>query len=277
MNLGSGASGSPSARRSGPGRRELVVVVGASGAFGQVIVRQLVEDGYGIVAAGRDADRLAALVDEYGDTVHPCPTDIGTNDAIAALQNTIAATGAAEDDAPTVRAIVHGPGAVVAGGIIDAPIDALTKSVDIKVGGLLRAVRAADHYLVDGSRIIAVAGHYGLEPSPYAASAGIANAALISAVRQLSLAYGHRGVTAHTLAPGPSDTERLHRVAADRAARDGTTTEAVLEAMRAESSIGRLTTPEQVAWAVSMLLAPEAAAMTGSTVMLDSGRRRGLP
>ena len=260
-------------RQGGETGRELVVVVGATGAFGRVIVRRLVGEGYGIVAVARDAERLDALVDEDGDAIRPCPADIGTDDAVPALTKAIAAAG----DEPTVRAIVHGPGSVVAGGIVDAPIDALTTSVDIKVGGLLRAVRAVDRYLVDGSRIIAVAGHYGLEPSPYAASAGIANAALFSAVRQLSLAYGYRGVTAHTLAPGPSDTKRLHRVAADRAARDGTTTEAVLDAMRAESSIGRLTTPEQVAWAVSMLLAPEAAAMTGSTVMLDSGRRKGLP
>jgi hypothetical protein len=32
-----------------------------------------------------------------------------------------------------------------------------------------------------------------------------------------------------------------------------------------------------VAWAVSTLLAEEADSMTGSTLMLDSGRRRGLP
>ena len=47
--------------------------------------------------------------------------------------------------------------------------------------------------------------------------------------------------------------------------------------MRAESSIGAFTTPAQVAWAVALLLAPEADAMTGSTFMLDAGRRRGLP
>jgi NAD(P)-dependent dehydrogenase (short-subunit alcohol dehydrogenase family) len=276
VNLEPGQSGSPATDVSDNGRRELIVVVGATGAFGKVIVQRLVDAGFGVVAVGRNADRLDFLVEVHGEAVHPCPTDIGADFSVAELRAAIAATGRADVE-PTVRAIVHGPGSVVAGGIIDAPIDALTRSVDIKVGGLLRAVRAADPYLVDGSRIIAIAGHYGLEPSPYAASAGIANAALFSAVRQLSLAYGHRGVTAHTLAPGPSDTDRLHRVAADRAARDGITTEAVLDAMRAESSIGRLTTPEQVAWAVSMLLAPEAAAMTGSTVMLDSGRRKGLP
>jgi len=110
-----------------------------------------------------------------------------------------------------------------------------------------------------------------------AASAGVANAALANVVRQLSLAYGPRGVTAHLIAPGPADTERLRRVAADRAALRGISVDEVMAGMLAESSIGRFTTPEQVAWAVSILLAPEADAMTGSSLMLDSGRRRGLP
>ncbi len=47
--------------------------------------------------------------------------------------------------------------------------------------------------------------------------------------------------------------------------------------MKAESSLHAFTTPEQVAWAVAMLLDPEADALTGSSLMLDSGRRRGLP
>ncbi len=84
-------------------------------------------------------------------------------------------------------------------------------------------------------------------------------------------------MTAHLLAPGPADTERLRRVARDRAAQRGTSVEQVLEEMCQESSIGALTTPQQVAWAVSLLLAPEADALTGSAMMLDSGRRRGLP
>jgi NAD(P)-dependent dehydrogenase (short-subunit alcohol dehydrogenase family) len=128
-----------------------------------------------------------------------------------------------------------------------------------------------------GSRIVAIGGHYGLEPTAYAASAGVANAALLNVVRQLSMAYGARGITAHTIVPGPADTERLQRVAASRAEQRGISVDEVLAEMRAESSLGELTTPEQVAWAVTLLLDPQASAMTGSSLMLDAGRRRGLP
>ncbi|MEQ9499833.1 MAG: SDR family oxidoreductase [Deltaproteobacteria bacterium] len=247
---------------------EVAVVVGASGAFGAAIVKRLVDEGLEVLAVARDPEKLAALADGF-DRVAAVATDILDDASVDVIREAIGDR--------VVRAVVHGPGVIVAGGILEAPPEAIVKSVDIKVGGLLRVVRAADERFVEGSRIIAIAGHYGLEPSHYAATAGVANAAVFSVVRQLSLAYGPRGVTAHTLAPGPSDTERLRRVAADRAKMQGTTAEAVLDEMRKSSSIGRFTTPEQVAWSVATLLAPEASAMTGSTIMLDSGRRKGLP
>jgi len=47
--------------------------------------------------------------------------------------------------------------------------------------------------------------------------------------------------------------------------------------MRAESAIGAFTTPEQIAWAMELLLAPEADALAGGTLFMDAGRRKGIP
>ena len=246
---------------------ELAVVVGATGAFGNAIVARLLREGLGVVAVARTASALEELRQSHPGLI-PCVADISDDDSVAAIA--AAVTG-------PVRMVVHGPGVAVVGGILTAPTAALVDAVNIKCGGLLRLTRAVDGMLTRGSRIVAIGGHYGFEPTAYAASAGIANSALVNLVRQLSLAYGERGITAHLVAPGPADTERLHRVAAERARQRGITLEDVLGEMKAESSIRAFTTPEQVAWAIAMLLAPEADAMTGSTLMLDSGRRRGLP
>lgn len=248
-------------------RKELAVVVGATGAFGREIVDRLVGRGLKVIAVARSADSLAELQARQ-PSIGICAADIAADSAIDTIRNVL--------DRP-VRAVVHGPGVGVAGGILTAATATLVDAVNIKVGGLLRLARASDQRLVAGSRIIAIGGHYGLEPTAYAAAAGVANAALVNVVRQLSLAYGERRVTAHAIAPGPADTERLRRVAADRAGMRGVGVDAVLDEMLAESSIRRFTTPAQVAWAVTMLLDPCADAMTGSTLMLDSGRRRGLP
>lgn len=247
--------------------REIAVVSGGAGAIGRVIVRRLAARGLCVVVVGRDGAALDRLAGEI-PAVRPCPADLSSDAAIATIASAL--------DAP-VRMIVHSVGVPVAGGVLEADTASILAAVDLKVCGFLRLVRAVDARLVAHSRLVAIGGHYGLEPTAYAATAGVGNAALVNLSRQVSLAYGPRGVTAHVVAPGPADTERLRAVARARAARDDVDLDRVMADLAAESSLHRFTAPEEVAWAVEMLLAPEADAMTGSTLMLDSGRRRGLP
>jgi NAD(P)-dependent dehydrogenase (short-subunit alcohol dehydrogenase family) len=248
-------------------QQEIAVVVGATGAMGQVIVHRLAARGLKVVAVARSADAVASLVASDKNIV-ACVADISSDSSIEAIR--------AAADGP-VRVVVHGPGVAVVGGVLEAPTAAVVDAVNIKVGGMLRLVRAVDAKLSTGSRLIAIGGHYGSEPSPYAATAGVGNAALSNLMKQMSWAYGPRGITAHLIAPGPADTDRLHRLAAARAARDGISVDAVLGQMKKESAIGEFTTIEQIAWAVETLLAPEANALAGSTLFMDAGRRKGIP
>lgn len=248
------------------GPREIAVVVGSTGAMGRHITRQLASADLQVVAVARHPEALAALAQQVPG-LRTCTADIGDDTAIEAIR--------AQLDAP-VRMVVQGAGVATAGGVLDAPTAALTEAVNTKVGGLLRLVRAADGRLSRGSRIVAIGGHYGFEPSAYAATAGVANAALANVVRQLSWAYGERGVTAHLVAPGPADTDRLRRVAEARGHRDGQGVDDVLAQMRRESAIGAFTTVAQIAWAIGLLLAPQADALAGSTLFMDAGRRHGL-
>ncbi len=244
-----------------------VVIVGATGAFGSVITERMLAEGCGVLAVARSADRLRQLADRH-PALRTCVADISQDSAIDAIRAALPGP---------VRMVVHGPGVAVGGGVLTIDTAALVDAVNIKAGGMLRLVRAVDAHLQPDSRLVGIGGHYGFEPTAYASAAGVGNAALMNVIRQLSLAYGPRGITAHLLAPGPADTERLRRVAADRARLNEISVEAVLDTMKAESSLGRFTEAKQVAWALAMLLAPEASAMTGSALMLDAGRRRGLP
>lgn len=245
--------------------KEIAVVVGATGAMGAVICRRLVASGLEVLAVARRADTLASLVASTPGVV-ACAADISNDSAIDAIRGAL--------DGP-VRMVVHGPGVATAGGVLVAPTAAVVDAVNIKVGGMLRLVRAVDERLQRGSRLVGIGGHYGSEPNPWAATAGVGNAALTNLIRQLSWAYGPRGVTAHLVQPGPADTERLRRIAADRAARAGISIDAALDEYRSESTLGVLTTPEQVAWGICLLLAPEADALAGSTLFMDAGRRKG--
>ena len=249
----------------------IAVVVGATGEMGRLITHRLAQRGLKVIAVARSAASLEGAVDSCDKgpgVITPCVCDIATDEAIEIISRAV--------DAP-VRMVVHGPGVATAGGVMVAPTAAVTDAVNIKVAGMMRLVRAVDDRLERGSRLVAIGGHYGFEPTAYAATAGVANAALANLVRQYSWAYGERGITSHLIAPGPADTQRLRRVAAARAERDGMSVDAVLEVMRGESAIKSFTTVEQIAWAVETLLDPEADALAGATLFMDAGRRKGIP
>ncbi len=243
-----------------------VVVVGATGEVGAAIVARLREAAVPVVAVARDRDRLEQL-SAHDDGITPCPADIGddsSGEAIAAAVSgpvRMVVQSAAEPASPPLA-------------VIDP--DTLGRSVSLKLGGLLRLIRAVDDRFVEGSRIVAIGGHFGSEPTPQTCAAGVTNAALANLIRQLADAYGPRGVTVHMLAPGVLDTGRLRRFADTAAQSRGVDVETVLAEYRSQTPLGRLTTVDQVSWAVAQLLAPEADALHGATLALDGGARRGL-
>ena len=244
---------------------ELAVVVGASGALGGAIAARLVAEGLTVVGVARGTTGGGTA---GGAGLEWCAADIGSDAAGAAI-------AAAVGDRP-VRMIVQAAGLPAAGPLATIEPDALGRAVALKCGGLLRLVRAVEHSLRPGGRIVALGGHYGIEPAPYACAAGVTNAALANLVRQLATAYGPRGVTAHLVAPGPADTPRLRALCLQAAESRGVPVDTVLAERAAESPLGRLVTPAEVAWAVATLLAPEACALDGSALALDVGARRGI-
>jgi NAD(P)-dependent dehydrogenase (short-subunit alcohol dehydrogenase family) len=244
----------------------IAVVVGATGVIGGAIARGLSGAGLHVVGVARQPGDVPV-----GGTL--CQADIGSDSAIAAIRD---AVHAPSGGAGPVRMVVQAAGLPAGGPLETIEPDMLGRAVALKAGGLLRLVRAVDDRFVPGSRIVALGGHYGIEPAPYACAAGVTNAALANLVRQLAVSYGPRGVTVHLVAPGPADTPRLQRLSAQSAAERGVPVEQVLAERAAESPLGRLVTPEEIAWSVALLLAPEAGALHGSMLALDMGARKGI-
>jgi len=245
---------------------EIGVVVGATGTIGQAVIRRLTRRGLPVLAVARsqdDLDKLAAA----DELVTPCPADIGSNAAIQAIG--AALTG-------PVRMAVFAAGLPVRGSADSIDPDALAAGSNIKAGGLLRLLHAVRDRLVPGSRFVTFAGSLGLEPRAHEAGPGAVNAAVFNLMRQISLLYGPRGVTTHTLSPGPADTPRLRRIAAAVAAERGAAEEDVWQEYVAQNSLGRLPTADELAWAVEMLLDPEAGILHGSVLYLDAGGHRGI-
>ena len=242
------------------------VVVGATGEVGAAIVARLRKAEVPVVAVARNRERLEQL-SATDDGITACAADIGDESSAKAIAAAVSGS---------VRMVVQSAAEPASPPLATIEPDILGRSVSLKLGGLLRLIRAVEDRFVQGSRIVAIGGNFGSEPTPQTCAAGVANAALANLIRQLADTYGPRGVTVHMIAPGVLETDRLRRFASETAEERGISIETVLDGYRSQSPLGRLTTVDQIGWAVTQLLAPEADALHGATLALDCGARRGL-
>src|SRR5207244_6006838 len=136
--------------------------------------------------------------------------------------------------------------------------DALATGGNFKAGGLLLLLHAGRDRLAPGSRFATFAGSLGLEPRAHEAGPGAVNAAVFNLMRQISLLYGPRGVTTHTLSPGPADTPRLRRIVAAVAAERGVAEQDVWQEDGAENPRGRLPSRDAGGWAEGRPVAAQA-------------------
>jgi len=246
---------------------EWAVVVGASGAIGSQIVERLLARGLGVVAVARDHAALVTLAAGRAGVV-VCSADIADDASVDVINQAIPGT---------VRIAVNSAAAPLGGTISDVSSAAVLAAIEVKVNGTLRMVRAVQDRITTDSRIVAIGGNLGYDPIPEAATAGVGNAALANAIRQLSRALGPLGATCHVVAPGPVWTARLRDLLRDAAASRGVAEDVVVEEFRQRSPIGHLVEVDEVVWAVEILLHPEARALAGGTLLLDAGQRTAIP
>lgn len=241
----------------------LCVVVGATGAVGRAVVHRLDARGYPVLAVARSSEALAELAAEL-PRVHPCAADIADDAAVATIRDAVT---------EPVRLAFFTAGLAVSGSVDTVLPGAFAEGVNVKVGGTVRLLHAVRDSFGDPATFVTVAGSLGFEPGPMDAGPGTVNAALANLMRQISLLYGPRGVAVHTIAPGPLDTPRLKAIATRRAEEAGRDPDEVLADYAAGNSFGKLPSPDDVAWLVETLLAPQAWSLHGSVLTPDGGVR----
>lgn len=244
----------------------LAVVVGATGSIGGAVARGLVGRGLRVVAVARTRGALEELA-ASSDLITPCEADIADNAVISRIEGAL--------DGP-VRMSVMAAGLPVRGSADTIDPDALAVGANVKLGGLVRLLHAVRDRLERGSRFVTFAGSLGLEPRGHEAGPGAINAGVFNLMRQIGMLYGPRGVTTHTIAPGPADTPRLRRIVTAVAEERGVSFDEVWREYEAGTSLGRLPTVDEIAWAVMMLLEPEADVLHGGVMHLDAGGLRGI-
>lgn len=195
-----------------------VLVTGATAGIGEACARAFVHAGWRVIATGRRAERLDALVTELGpDRIHPCVFDVRDEAARDAALDTLPAEFAAID------CLVNNAGLAL--GTVpaqQAALDQWKTMIDTNVTALVSITHKLLPALIERKGIIvnisSVAGNY-----PY--TGGNVYGGTKAFVRQFSLNLrsdlAGTGVRVTSIEPGMVETEfTLVRTGGDQGASD---------------------------------------------------------
>lgn len=242
------------------------LVTGGGRGIGRAIAAALRQAGAAVTIVGRNEKALAEVVGqgEASGYVIADVTDAQSLDS--SVRKAVGARG------PIHLLIAN------AGGAESAPFskttpDQFRQMFELNVMGVVHATRA----VLDGmrergdGRIVAIASTAGLKGYGYVSAYCAAKHALVGLVRSLAIETAKTGVTVNAVCPGYTDTELVQESLAKITAMTGRSREDALGSMLKDSPLGRLVKPQEVSAAVLYLCSPEAAAVTGTTLVVAGG------
>jgi 3-oxoacyl-[acyl-carrier protein] reductase len=239
---------------------EVAVVTGARAGIGAAIARELAASGACVGVTHHDQAVAEALAAELG------PEHLGLALDVRSTPSVNAAAAAVAERLGETTVLVNSAGINKIGPAELFTDEDWTAVLDVNLTGLYRCCRAFGGRMLAAGRgcIVNVASIIGPQVgmpgrAPYSAS----KAGIVGLTRVLGVEWAGRGVRVNALLPGPVRTPMVETAIAQGIV--------VEQEVVERTPAGRWGTAEDVARAVVLLCGPDAAFVTGQTLVVDGG------
>ena len=231
------------------------VVTGGGSGIGFAAAERFIAEGAFVYIFGRRQEALDAAVAKLGENARAVAGSVADLADLDRLFETVKAERGGLD----ILLANAGTGALV-------PLSEITpehydQTFDVNVKGLLFTVQKGLKLMGEGGSIILTGSSAGVMGAPAFSVYSATKAAVRNFARSWAQDLRGTGIRVNVLSPGPTRTD----LAMDVVGAEGMT------ALGADTPIGRLGEPAEVAAAAAFLASADSSFMTGSEVFVDGG------
>lgn len=236
------------------------LVTGSSRGIGRAAALALAREGWPVcvnyLTHREAAEEVVAALRSEGRMAMAFQADVADRAAVEEM-----ARAAAETLGP-VELLVNNAG--VAGQCLfqDITDELWNRYLGVNLGGARNAIQAVLPHMISEKRgcIVNISSIWGLRGASCETAYACTKAALIALTRSLALELAPSGIRVNCVAPGVIDTDMVQVLGQE-----------TLRELAAETPLGRLGTPEDVAHAVAFFASEKASFLTGQVLTADGG------
>ena len=243
-------------------RRRTALVTGASQGIGAAIAVALARDGFDVAVSSTQPGKLAGVLADIqaaGARAAPVALDVRSQ---ASIEKAMAE---ASNALGPIDVLVNNAAVPLRKSALEIAALEWDTVIDTGLTGTFFMCQQMGRHLVAAGRpgcIISIASTHGLVAARDRSIYGIAKAGVIHMTRMLAIEWADHGIRVNAIAPGRVNTP----------SRAGSLAEpGYQEAALARVPLKRFATSEEVAAAACYLASPQAAYITGQTLVLDGG------
>lgn len=237
----------------------VAVVTGGTRGIGLATVRALAHAGASVVLTGRDEtsakERAAELAGELNAQVSGAALDVTDAKAVTSVIRGVAKEHGRLDIVVANAGVLED---ALVGMIREEMVD---RMLSTNVGGTINTVQAAARAMMrKGGAIIVLASIVGEKGSAGQTAYAASKAAVGNIARSTAKELGRYGIRVNAVAPGVIKTAMTSHLSQE-----------ILDGRVADTPLGRLGQPDEVARAIRFLASDEASFITGQILGVDGG------